>query len=252
MKLKVVPQSIVLILAIGCFITACNSKVLTKNTNNKNTQTLIDGAGDAQAYQEISGSMKRFKAMVAGSYVYYRTPTGKGDDYETWLVNDSNDSVLIYHIPIGNPNKTGHWLYHYQGLTSLIEDPLYEAFTELIPIGRDTIKAVSYKVPKNLGISISDVISNPRKVFNSVDFDNLEVDNEVITYARQNPIEYTGMLNFIPAERPEYGAFRRDSYIIYPHKMIWGISYYDKDYKHAVSHAPMWIVKLKHINFDLL
>jgi hypothetical protein len=251
--MKVAPLSIVLLLVtISYFITACKLKEPLQDAIIKETQLLLDGAGDVKDYKAITGSVKRFKSIMAGCYVYYNSTTGKEDDYNLWLVNDNKDSVLIYHIPVGDPNKVGHWLYHYQGLTSLIEDPIYEAFTKLIPIGRDTIKAVSYRMPEDLELSFSDVLADPVNAFSDVNFHKLELNDEVIIYVRQNLTEYTGELNFIPTTRTEHGPIRKDFYTVYTHKMIWNIKYYDKDYKEILDQIPLWITKLKHINFNML
>jgi hypothetical protein len=252
-KLKAVSLSLVLLLvAISYFTVACQLRKPMQSSAVKENKFLLDGAGNSKDYQAISGSIKHFKAIIAGCYVYYNNSTGKEEDYDLWFVNDDKDSVLIYHIPVGNSDKVGHWLYHYQSLTSLMEDPLYEAFSKLIPIGRDTIKAVSYKVPEDVNLSLAEVLADPERAFEEVDFGKLELNDEVIIYVRQNPIEYTGELNFIPSALPNQGPLRKDFYTVYTHKMIWSVKYYDKDYNKNFDQIPMWIIKLKHINFNLL
>lgn len=221
--------------------------VLWSCSTVKETTSLMTGKEiyADETYQQIQKNENRLHAMLAGKFVQYNKASG---DYKTWMVNGGNDSVVIYFIPVGNPAKDGLWLYHYQLMTSLPNEPIYEAFSKLEVIDRDTTRGVYYEAPDDFNVPIETLLENPKTAFETIDFDKLERSRvgEEVLYFREKALYFTGESQFIrkDANGKEYGHFLKDHYEVSPSGMTYNTYYYNADKTAYKASDPDKLVKM--------
>ena len=239
---------IALVMLFFCHLMACNNKnqvtVSQKETTHKNKKkppvalVATEDMCKSSAYENIKGNVPRLKAMLSGKFTVYNTNRDSArQSYSPWLVNEGKDSVVVYTIPVGEANRNGHWLYLYQYMTSLPDEPIYEAFAKLERIDRDSIVAIYYEAPEDFKYSMADILADPKGLFKEFYFDDLLLSEtgEKVWYIRQSPLKYYGISNWIDTEehpRPDLkNGFNRDYYIVAPSNYHFGKEYYTKEKK---------------------
>jgi hypothetical protein len=240
------------------FITSCGGgrEALEKEAN-KSKELFITEAGynKEETYNSIKGSVKRLYAMMCGRFIQYSTGRNPEEtEYTTWLINDGQDSVIIYHIPIGNPNKEGYWMYNCQVMTSLPNDPLHVTISRLEEVDRDTINAVYYDFPPNFEATLPEILENPKKAFASVQFLSLKkTEGEGIPYVRESIIKYQGEGGWSPTN---YGSnengFVATYFLVRPNMMVFGRRVYNQDKEVVKQTNGERLIKNAMINPDYL
>lgn len=215
-----------------CLFSACATvKTEKNNMNDGSSSSLLKGAEIHQdeTFSAIKNNTARLKAMLSGMYVQYRKRPSE-TKYIPWLVNEGKDSVVIYSLPVQDFRKVGHWLYHYQIMTSLPNSPVYHAFSKMVEIDRDTIKAIYYEVPKDFKPSLDELLNAPEKAFSKINLDKLQlsVHGEYITYIRQNPVHFIGQSPIMSDPQNKEG-YRQDFYDITPSGHKFQIIRYNKN-----------------------
>ena len=221
-----------LFLMTTCALFSCKSTqkgTAAKNKKDETTVLVYDNVRDKSSYENIKGSIPRLRAMMAGKFTQYNTA---GDPerkvYSVWKVNEGKDSVVIYHIPVGDPNKDGYWMYHYQGLTSLPDEPVFTCFTKLEEINRDTIVGSYYAVPEDFSLTIPTLLAGPKKLFKDFDFKGLTAMDDEVKYIRQTPLEYIGLAPLRPLEQPDgEKKYMGEYYSITPERYTFSIAFYN-------------------------
>lgn len=183
-----------------------------------------------ETFSRIKNNTERLCAMLSGEFIQYNFNNRSGE-YHPWLVNEDKDSVIMYTMLVGEPNKIGYWLYYYQYMTSLPSKPLFEVFVNMIEINRDSIQAIYYEAPAEFNPSVDEFLKHPKSTFSSIDFNNLEQspDDETVTYIRKNPLFFIGKSNLISNIQIP-GEYRIDYYEVKPsiyNYQIW--SYIEAD-----------------------
>lgn len=155
----------------------------SKRSKKKSSNILIEGemAIKDESYTNIKGTSARLRALMCGSYVQY-----------SGAINDGEDSVLTYVIPVGDHNKVGYWIFYTQCLTSLPNNPVYSVFYKLMEVDRDTILMTHYRIPKDFTVDIGVLLKNPKIIFDEVELSSLEENGFHTTYVRQTLIKFTG------------------------------------------------------------
>lgn len=229
--------SIILSLSILIFMSSCGgSKETIEKTGSKSKALFLENLdyNKEETYSAIKGSVKRLHAMMCGRFVQYSTgPNPKETKYTTWLINDGQDSVIIYHIPIGNPDKEGYWMYNCQVMTSLPDNPLHVTISRLEEVDRDTIKAVYYNFPEDFTATLPEILENPKRAFASVNLLALKkAEGESIPYVRENIIHYKGESGWYPADyEGNKDGFLATYFLVRPQMMVFGSTAYNKDKK---------------------
>ena len=254
---KVKLKSPMLILCV-LLLYSCGSTKDGKIAVFKNKNILITGelATKDETYANIKGSVLRLRAMLCGKFIsYHSAKDPERKKYSVWLINGGKDSVIAYQIPVGNYHKDGYWMYQYQCLTSLPEDPIFEGFSRLTKLSRDTIKEVHYKMPEELDRSIGQILKDPKAVFGEMEWKALKLnkDNGVVYYVRQTLLSYSGESSWRNTENSSgQKDFGSDYYIVEPSKIAFGTKKYDKNKKLLRVTIPGWLVKEAMIRPDLL
>jgi len=206
MYLKIIP-----ILFFIYSLAACKGTSVTKPDSQSNP------------YQSIRSNVARVQAMLSGKFVQ-QTRVDTFNNYVTWMVNDNQDSMVMYSIPVGDPNKNGHWLYHYQIMTSLPNEPIYEAFEKLTEVDRDSIHSRLYLPPANFNLPLSELLQKRKNAFASVKLDSLSADEDAGYYIRQNSLFFKNQTDIGP--NAEYNVYSMDIYEVHPTHMMFYTLYY--------------------------
>ncbi|WP_156039837.1 CpcT/CpeT family chromophore lyase [Aureispira sp. CCB-QB1] len=221
--------------AVSIAMVSCaGNKEVAEKSNYKEKGVFVRGVDSRQdeTYSVIKGSVKRLHSIMCGKFVQYNTALDpEGKKYSTWLINEGQDSVVVYHLPVGNPNKEGYWMYNCQVMTSLPNEPLHATFSKLVEINRDTIHAVYYDLPEEFEASLEDMLSNPEKAFESVNLLELkESEGAEVVYVRESPIHYKGETRWFADERENNeGGFVATYFLVRPQMMVFGRNVYNKD-----------------------
>lgn len=220
------------ILCVGVFSCAGN-KETNEKVNTKEKGLFIQGpiCRMDDTYSTIKGSVPRLHAMMCGKFVQYSTgPNPEETKYSTWLINEGQDSVVIYHIPVGDPNKEGYWMYNCQVMTSLPNNPLNATFSKLVEVSRDTIMSIYYKLPDDFDMSLQKMLEDPEKAFASIDLMSLKEMDSPTTYVRESILHYKGESVWYPDDREvNKGGAYAIYYLVRPQMMVFGTNVYDKE-----------------------
>lgn len=226
------------------------------NKGSKDKSIFLRGAVATQdeSYSHIVSNVSRLKAMLTGSYVQYNTSEDTArvkTKYTVWRVNDGKDSVVIYQIPVGNFQKVGHWMYQCQVMTSLPDEPIYQAFTKLVEISRDSIQEIYYDAPSDFEMTLEVLLTNPESLFTDVNLNELKPskDPEYVIYVRQSPLHFIGKSTLTPVPQNKE-MFKMVRYEVKPQKIEMGIGMFDKNKKFLGAGPPDHIVKLAMMKTD--
>lgn len=183
------------------------------------------GVSTAAEYQMIRTNIDRLQALLVGEFIQQIERVVEGETvYSTWKVNDGKDSILLYSIPVGEPNKIGHWIYHYQILTSLPDEPVYEAFEHLVVVDRDTVRSMYYKAPESFNFPLKELLKTQRNSFKEVELSKLEVDEDGGQYIRQSILNFSNTTIIVP--NPQGKDYKKDIYEIKPNVIFYRTIFY--------------------------
>lgn len=224
------------------------------NKGSKNNSIFLSGevAREDASYAHIVSNVARLKAMLTGSFVQYNTAGDTtGTKYSVWRVNDGKDSVVIYQIPVGNFQKVGHWMYQCQVMTSLPDEPIYQAFTKLVEISRDTIQEIYYDAPSDFEITLEDLLTKPEALFADINLNELKLskDPESVLYVRQSPLHFIGKSTLTPVPQNKE-LLKMIRYEVKPQRIEMGIGTFDKNKKFLRAGPPDHINRLAMMKAD--
>ncbi len=244
-------------LLVACGKTKTTTEKPSKATaKNKSKSLLHTGpqVREDESYAHIVNSVARLKAMLCGVFVHYNTTSDpEGETYSAWMVNDGHDSVMVYTFPVGEPNKIGHWIYTYQIMTSLPDDPIYVSFAKLTELDRETIKCAFYALPEDFETSLERLLEDPKAYLSKIDVSTLESseEEEDLLYSKQTPLDYR-------AETEKKGVNPKDSKVrfvttyqeIKPNRINFGFKQYDEN-KKLLGFSTEYLLKEAMLKSDL-
>lgn len=226
-------------------MTSCQGSKESNKGEKVPSKGFIEGRNiDVEYYQSIKSNVARLRGLLSGKFVQYVVPPSflvkdsleningimelkdpskaisltefTQNKYITWLVNEQKDSIIMYSIPVGNPNKDGYWLYHYQILTSLPNEPVYEVFEQFTERNRDSITSVYYSVPEDFNVPLEQLLANYKVEFEIIEFKKLEERaGETGLYLRQNPLFFKDEGPLVSYD-PNSTVHQKNIYEIYP------------------------------------
>lgn len=184
-----------LLLYSSCKTNESNAKKTAQEGTNLGTG-LIEGPTSRanSTYQGIKTNIARLHAMFNAKYVQYFDYSAAGEpaNFEVWRVNDGQDSMMLYTFPVGDPNKVGYWSYHFQVMTSLIEEPIFTRFEHFEAISRDSIKTTFYNPPEGFNPSLETLLKKKKTAFKDVNLKKLSLAKDAgALYVRNNPLSFT-------------------------------------------------------------
>lgn len=263
MKPKKHLASILMIMLIFLGISACGTtkNQVKKGQNSKGAFVYEEITKREDFYKDIKGAVNRLRAMICGKYVH-QTPALVENDgkettiYKAWKPQGSKDSVMVCQIPAGDHNKIGFWVYHYQYLSSLPDDPVFQGFTKMEPLNRDTIKAVFYEVPEGFTVNLNQNVNEIKASFDEIEWHKLKVSERygTIYYVRQTPIKFLGLSSVYLDQKMKSNAnvaYARKYFSVEYDNILFGTKVYDKDKKFISDLFPDRFLKLAEVHPDL-
>ena len=136
MQLKKI-SPLLFLLAVILFISSCReSKDTTTATNHNNVLS-------EAYYMQFKSSEQRLAQLMSGTFSCY------------WMkrnalmeVNNGKDSVIVYALTVGDPNKDGTWVYKESFMTNFPERPLMQLFQHIKRESPDSLTIYEY-IPKD-------------------------------------------------------------------------------------------------------
>lgn len=240
------------ILTLSYTFSSCSSTQKTSTTTTGTNALFLPDSYqvDSTVYSSINGSLARFYQLYCGRFVQYQPVNGNVNDYGLWRINDGKDSVMVYHFPVGNPDKDGYWAYNCQVLTSLPDEPIYASFSKLQSISRDTMLLIAYALPDDFSTTLDQLVNKTKEVFRSVDLKTLQRNPGAdVAFVRQTPIRYGGEMAPYPDENPKNEGGNLATYLsIDCEKITFHTNVYDSDNTLVASSPPVFLRKLNRLN----
>lgn len=183
---------------------SCSS---SKNTTNNQPSINIFSE---KYYDNAPNNLERLQRLMSGVFVFYHD-LPENDSIVKWDINEKNDSIIGYALPVGDVNKVGYWIYNVQFMTSIPNKPVYSSFVNLVQTSRDTLIATFYIPQEN--ITPAKALQEGKKAFEEVKFDALEKSIE-ITYIKESNIYFKGqsILYLNPRQNNPKKKFQIDYY----------------------------------------
>lgn len=196
--------SIVLIITVISFFGCLNYQ----STASQN-KTTVDVFSE-EYYNSAANNSERLQRLISGLFVFYHDDPNSTDIVK-WDVNEKNDSIMGYALPVGEVNKVGYWVYNVQFMTSVPNNPIHTSFVNLVQKSRDSIIAVFY-VPQN-EVSPAEAFQKGKEAFRDVKFSELEKSIE-ITYVKENNTLFKGQsaLHLNPRQNNPNAKFKLDHF----------------------------------------
>lgn len=194
--------------------------LLLSCTPNKSTESLIEYQTlKKEYYEDLAKNINRLHHLMQGTFVSYSRDTTGNLQY--WNVTDG-DSVVLYSKAIGDVTKQGYWIYSYEFMTSLPNDPIYTSVKKIDQIDRDTFVISYYKSPK--AYKLTEILDENFSL--DLDFDDFIKTGKKVHYTRQSNTHFLG--NSIVYEDPQCHCLRKNIYDITPTNYEVNTDFYSK------------------------
>ncbi|WP_156039819.1 hypothetical protein [Aureispira sp. CCB-QB1] len=209
---------------IFILIVLFNAACKTNSTNTQNTPSEASDFGTAAYYQKYQRNIDRLYHMLQGTFICYSQSTEKEAKLIPWKVNNQQDSVITYSVPIKEPAKDGYWLICYQFITSLPDEPIYCAVQKITPVDRDTFLSEFFDSPAE--IKLTKMIKDLKTVEQSIDLEQLTPIDEVVTYYREKITFFKGFSNIYKDHQNQNLTYRQENYEVHPENTQFATRYF--------------------------
>lgn len=244
--------SIMILIFLGLYSCQTTKNQVNKKQGSDDVFVYGEKVNEEESYATIKGSVARLRAILCGKFVHYTmNPNSEEEEYVPWLVNENQDSVLHFHLPVGDYRKDGYWIYEYQCLTSLVDQPIVETFVKLEELNRDSIQATFYASPEGFSGNIIEILKSPKEFFNEISLKKIAASGSQgeVYYVRQTPIQYIGESNLEDAKAPSNkGGYESFYYKVGIGKTELILRGYNKDMVKLGETKPEWLVKVAMVN----
>jgi len=178
---------------------------------------------EAQYYQDLEKNIVRLHHLMQGTFTAHAKT--KEEKMTTWKVSEG-DSVILCNVPLGEVAKHGYWIFSYEFMTSLPDEPLYTSIKKLVQIDRDTVDVYYYESKTPLDVTLADVLDNERLTA-LIDFDQLVKRDKWVRYVRQSSAHFVGQSKVYVD--PDRNCLRQHTYDISPTLYQVNTNFYDKE-----------------------
>lgn len=207
---------ILLSLSFLLLISCGNASKTTKSSSEAANPTVFED----QYYQDLGKNIVRLHHLMQGTFTAYSEEAA--EKLKSWNVT-GGDSVVLVSVPLGEVAKHGYWLYSYEMMTSLPNDPIYTTVKEIRMLSRDSFEVLHYKV--NEKITLKEVLDS--KVLNSkILIDKLVSTDKKTLFVRQTASSFIG--SSILYEDEQCKCMRQNIYDLNPYRYNVEAKFYDK------------------------
>jgi len=198
-------------------------------------------------YQDLGKNIKRLHHLMQGTFTAHKEGTSK--KLESWNVSEG-DSVILYNVPLGNIEKEGYWIYSYEFMTSLPNQPIYTSIKQINQVSRDTLEVLYYKTKKPITLKLREVID--KSILNEkIQLDELVLRNKKVVYVKQSASQFVGYSKRY--EDPQFDCLRQNKYDLSPNFYKVESAFFDKENHHELllDKRPNLLVR-RAIDFGIL
>jgi hypothetical protein len=208
-------MKIILIILSFILLVSCGS--LPKNIEEKPT------VFEASYYQDLGKNIKRLFHLMKGTFVAYKEYKTKA--LESWMVSEG-DSVILYNVPLGEVEKQGYWIYSYEFMTSLPNEPIYTSIKQIKQRSRDTLEVLYYDTKNPINLKLSEVID--KEVLNEkIRIDELILRDKKVVYVKESAAEFVGYSKIYEDE--QFNCLRQNKYDLSPSYYKVEAVFFDKE-----------------------
>jgi len=208
-------MKIILIILSFFLLASCGS--LPKNIEEKPT------VFEAGYYQNLGKNIKRLHHLMQGTFVAHKEYKTKA--LESWMVSEG-DSVILYNVPLGEVEKHGYWIYSYEFMTSLPNEPIYTSIKQIKQRSRDTLEVLYYKTKNPIDLKLNEVIN--KEVLNKkIKTDELILINKKVVYVKESAAEFVGYSKIY--EDKQFNCLRKNKYDLSPSYYKVEAVFFDKE-----------------------
>lgn len=173
------------------FLYFCSALLLWACTNTKSTVKSFDSVApsilEEDYYKALPNNISRLHQLMLGTFVAHHN-NQDSSQLKAWQVTGA-DSVVLYSVPIGEIAKHGYWIFSYEFMTSLPNDPIYTSIKQLKQTDRDSFVVLYYKVPQKY--TLLDIVKNADFGKDLV-LDSLKTTDKKTIYVRESSVHYIG------------------------------------------------------------
>lgn len=200
---------LLLLAVVGCKVTEDAPRLGTFTT-------------DADDYKKMGSNLIRFHAMQQG-YFSYQVKQEDGV-FRTHSFSAENDSLMAYVRGIGAPGRDGYWLYYRLFMSSLPNEPTFQAWEYLEQRSRDSFVVHTWQCHEEYRL---EELTQADFDF-GVQLDQIKRDTvyrlSSFYYFRKSMLEYeglSGVMNPIHLEHKKNYKARQDRIEVRPEHTTW-------------------------------
>lgn len=182
-----------------CFFLVCFISLLGCHRNTSYT------VFDNQYYINLKQDASRLHHLMQGSFVVY---SEEADHHLKKFNVTGQDSVVLYSIPFANAD--GYWVYSYEFMTSMPNDPTYVSIKQIQSIHPDTFQVFYYNAEK---FTLKQILQDSF-LDKNIDPKSLVPTDKTVFYTRQTSSSFLG--KSLVYEDKECRCLRQNNYQIDP------------------------------------
>lgn len=210
-------------------------------SSNKKTEA-APSVFDDQYYQDLGKNIVRLHHLMQGTFTAYSEEAA--EKLKSWNVT-GGDSVVLVSVPLGEIAKHGYWLYSYEFMTSLPNDPIYTTVKEIRMISRDSFEILHYKTSEK--VTLKEVLDS--KILNSkISIDKLQVTDKKTLFVRQTNSSFMG--SSILYEDEQCNCLRQNIYDLTPYHYNVEAKFYNKKTKEELQKEKRPNVLIRRVMTD--
>lgn len=214
-------MKMILIVLFFSVLVSCGS-VPKSNTGKKNIEE-NPTVFEAGYYQNLGKNIKRLHHLMQGTFIAHKE--GSAKTLESWTVSEG-DSVILYSVPLGEVGKQGYWIYSYEFMTSLPDEPIYSTIKQIKQPSRDTLEVLYYKTKTPIKVGLSDVI-DPKILNEKIRINELVLMDKKVVYVKKTAAQFLGYSRTY--EDKQFDCLRQNKYDLSPNFYKVEAVFFDKE-----------------------
>lgn len=149
------------------------------------------------------------KDLMQGTFVAHAKY--KDGQLRPWRVTGGEDSVVLYSIEIIKNELEGDWIYSYEFMTSMPNDPIYTSIKQIKKVAPDIFQISYYLPPEKF--TLKEILTDGY-LATKIDFDKLKKTDKKVDYIRKEQALFEG--KSILYEDKDCHCQRQNTYLISP------------------------------------
>lgn len=179
---------------------------------------------DKEYYANIDGNINRLHQLFQGSFVAY------DEEKNQWAVSDG-DSVILLTQAIGEVSKHGHWIYNYDFMTSLPNEPIYTSIKKIEQIDRDSFAVIYYESDQSY--TLEEMLNEKPFVGKKFDFEQMRRRDKKVIFVKYSASIFVGHSNIY--EDKQCNCLRQNIYEATPTSYKVSTKFFDKETKQPIE-----------------